>query len=464
VVLSLAKLADENVKRIVLIWLTGVLTLAGLAQGQALAAVTVGSNLSNPPDNTRCFPLTEGTISCTLAQTSLPGPSTAPGGLTSPIDGVVVRWRIELGGALPHTTAAAGRLRVLRGDLGAGSSASENLLLSAGTYTFPTRLPVRSGDRIGLDTTVSGDSNCGGLPCGLYFVHVNAGAESTYDFWEPPLADGETRFPTVPSTEPSNAETELLLNADIEPDVDHDGFGDETQDFCNRDASTQGPCRSPGSQDFGSQTVGAQGAAKTVTLSNTSPTTALSIASISASGDFVVTASSCGAAIAAGASCAVGVAFKPTAAGVRGGVLAIADAANGSPHTVALSGTGVAAIAAVVSGASPVVSGASQTNARWREGNGLATFSRKRRPPLGTTFSFSLSTAATTTLQFTQRVSGRRAGKRCVAQTRRNRHKRKCTRTITAGTLSYTAHAGVNKVRFAGRISAPASSSSAATR
>jgi hypothetical protein len=32
------------------------------------------------------------------------------------------------------------------------------------------------------------------------------------------------------------------LNADIEPDADADGFGDETQDLCPTDASTQGAC------------------------------------------------------------------------------------------------------------------------------------------------------------------------------------------------------------------------------
>jgi hypothetical protein len=35
---------------------------------------------------------------------------------------------------------------------------------------------------------------------------------------------------------------ELLVSADIEPDADHDGFGDETQDQCPTQATTQGPC------------------------------------------------------------------------------------------------------------------------------------------------------------------------------------------------------------------------------
>ena len=33
------------------------------------------------------------------------------------------------------------------------------------------------------------------------------------------------------------------LSAQLEPDADRDGFGDDTQDGCPRDAVTQGPCR-----------------------------------------------------------------------------------------------------------------------------------------------------------------------------------------------------------------------------
>jgi hypothetical protein len=35
---------------------------------------------------------------------------------------------------------------------------------------------------------------------------------------------------------------EFLVNADVEPDADRDGFGDETQDQCPTNASTQGSC------------------------------------------------------------------------------------------------------------------------------------------------------------------------------------------------------------------------------
>ena len=103
--------------------------------------------------------------------------------------------------------------------------------------------------------------------------------------------------------------------------------------------------------------------------------------------------------------------------------------------------------------ARPVLTSASQTNVAWREDNSPVTFSRKQRLPLGTTFSFSLNEPAAARLYFTQRASGRTVGKKCVAQTRRNGRLRRCTRTVTAGTLSFAAHTGVNTVRFHGRLS-----------
>ena len=62
-----------------------------------------------------------------------------------------------------------------------------------------------------------------------------SGSKFSYVF-APPLVDGQ-------GARGSNAVIgELLASADIEPDADHDGFGDETQDQCPTQATTQGPC------------------------------------------------------------------------------------------------------------------------------------------------------------------------------------------------------------------------------
>jgi hypothetical protein len=101
-----------------------------------------------------------------------------------------------------------------------------------------------------------------------------------------------------------------------------------------------------------------------------------------------------------------------------------------------------------------VFSSVSQAHSKWRESNKLVTISRRhRRPPVGTTFNFTLNETASVRLNFTQRLPGRKVRGKCVAQTRHNRHKHRCTRTVSRGQLSFLGHAGANHVKFGGRIS-----------
>ncbi|MHB8644169.1 MAG: choice-of-anchor D domain-containing protein [Thermomicrobiales bacterium] len=80
----------------------------------------------------------------------------------------------------------------------------------------------------------------------------------------------------------------------------------------------------------------------TVTNTGTAPMTMSS--AITAGGtDYVIDTTgggSCGATLAAGASCTLSVGFTPTVTGARPGTLTVTDNAPGSPHAVALSGTG----------------------------------------------------------------------------------------------------------------------------
>jgi hypothetical protein len=100
---------------------------------------------------------------------------------------------------------------------------------------------------------------------------------------------------------------------------------------------------SPTSLSFGDLKVGSVSAPKTVTITNTGTST-LNITRISASGDFVQT-NTCGATLNVldvGESCTVSVSFQPIGSGSRSGSLIISSNASGSPHAVALSGTGLA--------------------------------------------------------------------------------------------------------------------------
>jgi hypothetical protein len=96
---------------------------------------------------------------------------------------------------------------------------------------------------------------------------------------------------------------------------------------------------SASSLSFGTVRVGTTSQSKRVTLTN-HQTVALSFASITTSAGFNVASNSCGTAIAAGASCSVGVTFSPAASGPVTGTLTFADDAGNSPQLVSLSGTG----------------------------------------------------------------------------------------------------------------------------
>jgi hypothetical protein len=98
---------------------------------------------------------------------------------------------------------------------------------------------------------------------------------------------------------------------------------------------------SPASLNFSAQTVGTTATAQVVTLKNTG-TGALTITSISATGDFAQT-NTCGNSLSGGASCMVAVTFSPTDGGSRTGTLILVDTAADSPQTVTLTGTGATA-------------------------------------------------------------------------------------------------------------------------
>ncbi len=100
---------------------------------------------------------------------------------------------------------------------------------------------------------------------------------------------------------------------------------------------------SPTSLTWGNVVVGATGAKKAVTLTNTGTAT-LDIGNIATSGDFGQTTSAkpCGSTLALGKSCKIEVTFTPTQVGARTGNITITDNAPNSPQTVALSGTGAA--------------------------------------------------------------------------------------------------------------------------
>ena len=101
-------------------------------------------------------------------------------------------------------------------------------------FVTQTRIPVQAGDIVGLRA-----ADLAGLTPGT--CAAAGGATDTYRFLQ-------GTAPTDLGVGTSYVETSGLkmdVSADVEPDADGDGFGDETQDACPRLATTQEPCPIP---------------------------------------------------------------------------------------------------------------------------------------------------------------------------------------------------------------------------
>jgi hypothetical protein len=202
---------------------TGALAL--VAPAMASAAVTVGANLDNTPQhqNTCAGPTPDPMKpSCGLAVLTEGGLSQAV-----PSDGVVTRWRVK-GASGPM------KFRVIRpqsnGDYLLVSSGPIETPANTGVVTFDTQQPIQAGDYIGLELE-SATATLG--------VDTGESPSSTSASAFAPTPDGSTATPQL------SPGARGYLNADIEPDADHDGYGDETQDQCPTNATTHGPCPPP---------------------------------------------------------------------------------------------------------------------------------------------------------------------------------------------------------------------------
>jgi hypothetical protein len=195
-------------------WLVFTCTCAVLPiAASAHAAVTIGPN-----------PLPERNGVVGAGGAKIFTTRVAPGvTLASPIDGVLVRWRVRRGEGPGVLSADKVTLRILRSTgvfdefTAMGTSEVHDVPGSASDpvdiYEYTTRLPIAAGDTIGLGTAV------GEFP---YRTALNA----SYLMRINPLANGQTATFEAGSF----SDRYVLVNADVEPDCDRDGFGDETQD------------------------------------------------------------------------------------------------------------------------------------------------------------------------------------------------------------------------------------------
>lgn len=112
-----------------------------------------------------------------------------------------------------------------------GRSAVETFT-SGQVTSFGTRIPVSSGDLLGIRTT-SADTACQ--------AYTGLAGDSTYLEVGADPAPGDNRTLSITGAPPA---FKLNVSAVVEPDADSDGFGDESQDGCNGLAGPSGGCPS----------------------------------------------------------------------------------------------------------------------------------------------------------------------------------------------------------------------------
>jgi hypothetical protein len=198
---------------LVVLSLAASATIALAIPSPAPAAITLGPN-----------PLPQRTSVISSAGARIFANNVVPGAsLTAPLDGVVVRWRVRRGPGPGTLEAATLTLRILRptgvANEFTASGTSDPQAVPVGSsdpidvYEFPTQLPIKTNDRLGLGTTPVSEFAALAL-AGASYLRTNA------------LDDGQTATFAAGAF----ADQAVLMNADVEADCDMDGLGDETQD------------------------------------------------------------------------------------------------------------------------------------------------------------------------------------------------------------------------------------------
>jgi hypothetical protein len=197
-------------------WLLGLsvalATSALVGAASAAASVQIGATFT--PD------LGCGSPNATLQAVSPSGQYAAPSA------GVLTSWSFQADGSPPQLKFKVGRSVGGNDFTIVGDSPVQTMTPNA-LNTFPTRIPVQAGDVIGYYH----EGPAGGDKC----VRNAAPTYSTRFVNVDPAPGSTMTYMTVGALQ-------VDLSAVLEPDADHDGFGDETQDKCVGTAGTFNGC------------------------------------------------------------------------------------------------------------------------------------------------------------------------------------------------------------------------------
>lgn len=197
-------------------------TLVALAPAVASASITLGqTSLSSTGDcATPSGPYTE----VQSATAGSPGYAVPAGG------GVITSWNHQGG----NSETGQLKLKIYRP---VPMSSTHYTVVGQSDYVDlhpnaldggPTRIGVQEGDLLGYTRSATAVMHC------LFVAGIG---DTVQDAAGADTAVGSTTVFSGPS-----GPLRINISAVLEPDADHDGFGDETQDQCPTNASTQGPC------------------------------------------------------------------------------------------------------------------------------------------------------------------------------------------------------------------------------
>jgi hypothetical protein len=199
--------------------------LAQPAAGQA--AQVFGSGLFNQPSGDGCQGLAGTCTVVGLVELPAQAQQITAG---SPIDGVITSFRVRAVVTQPTRarllTATIAETAPGQATATAARTSADGVTLQiagaeAPAQQFAVRIPVKKGEHLALEGA------------GLVDTHASSGGPLSYAFGNLTFA-----YPTMAA----QSAGELLVQATVEPDADHDEFGDETQDACPSQNTLGKPC------------------------------------------------------------------------------------------------------------------------------------------------------------------------------------------------------------------------------
>jgi hypothetical protein len=226
---------SKSIRRMAVVALSGAIAGLMLLPATGQAATIFGSQLKNDPTENSCEMFGPCTI---VAHIHSVPPEGDPYSGGAPVGGVITSFRTNA-----YAVEDSGQITFRLANLTLPDPMDLDNALATAAGTGPTitivpeedgelkitevaaRLPVQPGQQLAVDISPS-----------IAVIYNSNGDKRSYLFASPQLKEGEGQRA---SNEVLN---ELQVQATIEPDADNDGFGDETQDQCPTQATTQGPC------------------------------------------------------------------------------------------------------------------------------------------------------------------------------------------------------------------------------